>query len=418
MTDGAGQRWDGLDAERVGTEPWWELLAPGSDPGLPDRLAALDARAGYRLDPSCYVAADAHVVASRCSIGPRSYVASGCRLRDELTVGSDCSLNPGVVTIGRVTIGDGVRIAAYVALVGECHVFDDPDVPIHEQGVTSAGIVIGDDVWIGANATVLDGVTIGSHSVVGAGAVVTRSVPPHSVVVGVPARVLRSRLDPTGDRAASLGSERSRGGDRDRMERFSDAVAEQWPEVIERCRVTVDGRTAWSEVPGGDPLEPRPRNDAVEIAGMFGSLPPGTTRGDLVEQIQDLQDPDTGLFPDPRVGPPAEPLRFCLEEWEMYGIESCGHALEVLGSGPRHPVHVVERCGHDELHARLEQLDRGAFGVPGSTATAPPCTSTAPTTDRPTPRRCCGGGSPPARTRPAACGAPTCPTTATGSGPG
>jgi len=61
----------------------------------------------------------------------------------------------------------------------------------HEQKVTTAPIVIEDEVWLGANVVVVAGVTIGKHSVVAAGAVVTKSIPPYSVAVGNPARVIK-----------------------------------------------------------------------------------------------------------------------------------------------------------------------------------------------------------------------------------
>ncbi len=68
-----------------------------------------------------------------------------------------------------------------------------PERSIREQPVRSRGIVVGEDVWIGAGATVTDGVRIGDHAVVGAGAVVTRDVPDWAVMGGVPARVLFDR---------------------------------------------------------------------------------------------------------------------------------------------------------------------------------------------------------------------------------
>jgi acetyltransferase-like isoleucine patch superfamily enzyme len=71
------------------------------------------------------------------------------------------------------------------------HVFDDPDRPFIEQGITAQGIVIEDDVWLGAGVVVTDGVRIGRGAVVAAGAVVTNDVPPHTVVGGVPARIIR-----------------------------------------------------------------------------------------------------------------------------------------------------------------------------------------------------------------------------------
>ena len=62
---------------------------------------------------------------------------------------------------------------------------------IDEQGVSTKPVVIEDDIWIGANAVILPGVTIGHHTVVAAGAVVTKDVPPHSLVAGVPAKIIK-----------------------------------------------------------------------------------------------------------------------------------------------------------------------------------------------------------------------------------
>lgn len=92
---------------------------------------------------------------------------------------------------GGITIGDRVYTAPMVQLLAVNHVFDDPTRPMVEQGITAQGIVVEDDVWIGAGAVVTDGVRIGKGAVVAAGAVVTQDVPPQTVVGGVPAKVLR-----------------------------------------------------------------------------------------------------------------------------------------------------------------------------------------------------------------------------------
>jgi acetyltransferase-like isoleucine patch superfamily enzyme len=94
---------------------------------------------------------------------------------------------------GGVNIGEGVLIGQYVSLHSQNHRFENPCRPIREQGVTSVGIAIADDCWIGAGAKILDGVNIGVGSVIAAGAVVTKSIPPYSVVAGVPGRVVRTR---------------------------------------------------------------------------------------------------------------------------------------------------------------------------------------------------------------------------------
>ena len=93
--------------------------------------------------------------------------------------------------IGPVTIGNHVNLAQGITVTALNHNFSDTEKRIDEQGVNTTPVVIGDDIWIGANAVILPGVTIGSHSVVAAGSVVTKDVPPHSLVAGVPAKIIR-----------------------------------------------------------------------------------------------------------------------------------------------------------------------------------------------------------------------------------
>lgn len=92
---------------------------------------------------------------------------------------------------GGIEIGDRVYTSPHVQLLAVNHVFDDPDRPIVEQGITAQGIRIEDDVWIGAGAIITDGVCVGRGSVIAAGAVVTADVPCQVVVAGVPGRVVR-----------------------------------------------------------------------------------------------------------------------------------------------------------------------------------------------------------------------------------
>jgi len=93
---------------------------------------------------------------------------------------------------GGITIGDRVYTAPLVQILAVNHIYDDPARPMVEQGITAEGITIEDDVWVGAGAIITDGVTIGRGSVVAAGAVVTSDVPAHTVVGGIPARVLKT----------------------------------------------------------------------------------------------------------------------------------------------------------------------------------------------------------------------------------
>jgi acetyltransferase-like isoleucine patch superfamily enzyme len=93
---------------------------------------------------------------------------------------------------GGVQIGDRVYTSPFTQIIAVNHVFDDPDRPFVEQGITAQGIIIEDDVWLGAGAVITDGVRVGKGAVVAAGAVVTKDVPPHTVVGGVPARPIRT----------------------------------------------------------------------------------------------------------------------------------------------------------------------------------------------------------------------------------
>jgi acetyltransferase-like isoleucine patch superfamily enzyme len=93
---------------------------------------------------------------------------------------------------GGVTIGDRVYTSPFTQIIAVNHVFDNPDRPFVEQGITAQGIVIEDDVWLGAGAVITDGVCVGKGAVVAAGAVVTKDVQAHTVVGGVPARLIKN----------------------------------------------------------------------------------------------------------------------------------------------------------------------------------------------------------------------------------
>ena len=94
---------------------------------------------------------------------------------------------------GQIDIGDDVLMGPGVVLRASDHRFEQVDLPIRAQGHRPGRIVIEDDVWLGANVTVVAGTRIGRGAVVAAGAVVTRDVEPFSIVGGVPARVIGSR---------------------------------------------------------------------------------------------------------------------------------------------------------------------------------------------------------------------------------
>ena len=95
---------------------------------------------------------------------------------------------------GGLTIGNNVIIAVNTVIIPANHNFDRTDIPIKYQGSCMKGINILDDVWIGTGCKILDGVVIGKGCVIGAGSVVNRSIPDYSIAVGIPAKVIKSRI--------------------------------------------------------------------------------------------------------------------------------------------------------------------------------------------------------------------------------
>ncbi|MFC4730987.1 acyltransferase [Salipiger abyssi] len=94
----------------------------------------------------------------------------------------------------RIDIGRDVLVAQHVTIRDTDHSFERTDIPINKQGISTAAVVIGDDVWLGHGAVILKGVTIGKGAIVAAGAVVNRDVGDYDIVGGVPARRIGSRL--------------------------------------------------------------------------------------------------------------------------------------------------------------------------------------------------------------------------------
>ncbi len=135
-------------------------------------------------------------------IGKKCLICHGAIVQGNVTMGENCSVQPYSVIVGygsptdkvgEIRIGSNVRIASHVMLVGANHIFKDRDKPICTQSVERKSIVIEDDVWIAGRVNIMCGVTIGKGSVIAAGAVVTKDVPPYSVVGGVPAKIIKER---------------------------------------------------------------------------------------------------------------------------------------------------------------------------------------------------------------------------------
>lgn len=127
-------------------------------------------------------------------LGDYSVIESFCCINNavgDVIIGDHTRVGLHNTIIGPVTIGSHVNLAQGITVTALNHNFEESCKRIDEQGVTTKPVIIGNDIWIGANAVLLPGVTIGDHSVVAAGAVVTKDVPPHSLVAGVPAKIIK-----------------------------------------------------------------------------------------------------------------------------------------------------------------------------------------------------------------------------------
>ncbi|SOD93144.1 acyltransferase [Spirosoma fluviale] len=109
----------------------------------------------------------------------------------DIRIGNFCRIGIGSVVIGPVNIGAHVILAQHVVMSGLNHGYEDITTPIRLQPVTTQLIIVEDECWIGANSVITAGVKIGKHSVVAGGSVVTKDVPPYSIVAGNPARVIK-----------------------------------------------------------------------------------------------------------------------------------------------------------------------------------------------------------------------------------
>lgn len=152
------------------------------------------------LGRDCFIAPEAAifgepgrgiVMGDRCSVAAHAFLHGPLHLGSEVSINARATLDGGRAGI---RIGHGTRIASGATLYAFDHGLA-PDHRIMDQPVTSRGIELGCDVWVGAQVGITDGVRIGDHAVVAMGAVVTRDVPPWALVAGVPARIIGDRRD-------------------------------------------------------------------------------------------------------------------------------------------------------------------------------------------------------------------------------
>ncbi|MDI2130268.1 acyltransferase [Yinghuangia seranimata] len=142
-------------------------------------------------------------IGAECGIGDHVSLSAGLAPGHDLgrrpivTIGDRCTIGRGSHIVGHhsISIGDDVWTGPYVYITDQNHSYADPDQPIGRQWPVNDPVEIGSGSWIGAGAIILPGARLGRNVVVAAGSVVRGTVPDHSVVAGVPAKVVR-RYDP------------------------------------------------------------------------------------------------------------------------------------------------------------------------------------------------------------------------------
>jgi acetyltransferase-like isoleucine patch superfamily enzyme len=130
----------------------------------------------------------------RLSIGKNSLIESLCAIctwHGDVVLKDGASIGIGSIVMGPVFIGEGSACSQNCFISGQSHHYEDVSKHFLRQGIQTGQVVIGKNVWIGANSVILPGVKIGDNSVIGAGSIITEDVPAYSVVVGNPARIIK-----------------------------------------------------------------------------------------------------------------------------------------------------------------------------------------------------------------------------------
>ena len=174
--------------------PWnraqihWEMMRRGAFARWPIHGNVLEALREGRLE-----------VGENTLFEPGVWITAPAPARVRIGSGTFLNLGVTVAALNLVEIGDHCMFANGCFITDADHRFDDPDRPITWQGFQTKGPTrVGDNVWCGANVVITTGVTIGERSVIGANSVVNTDIPPFSIAVGAPARVVKRITRPPG----------------------------------------------------------------------------------------------------------------------------------------------------------------------------------------------------------------------------
>ncbi|MYW70403.1 acyltransferase [Streptomyces sp. SID8379] len=308
----------------------------------------------YQFGENTFVSPLAAVQNEHLVLGAHSYIAAGAYLTGTLNTGRDCTINPYTTVRGAIELGDAVRIGAHTSLLAFNHGFEDLHTEVFRQPITSQGIRIGNDVWIGSHVVVLDGITVGDGAVIGAGSVVTKDVPPAAVVGGNPARVLRWRG--TSSAATTAGRRTDLA---EAVAAFAGTARAQTEDVLNRCFIPELEGGLFVDAPGGGPTV-RAQCDAIEIADLLlGRAPAPLPAESQLERLRSWQDPDTGLVAS--LGPDGRQVPLPVVDGPFsgdaeYHILCVGYALDLLGSAFPHPIRGVDTMDAADVIAALDTL--------------------------------------------------------------
>ena len=188
---------------RLNYMPWlyWSLKAKNrvwAEAWQQEYQAYLMRMETIEIGQNCFISPLAHIFAEpgrKISIGDNTFIAADCTLHGPLDIGNEVAINHHCILDGGragIKLHDQVRIAA------NCHLyaFDhgmDLNQPIYQQAVTSKGIEIEKDVWLGAYVGIKDGIKIAAHAVIGMNSMVTKNINEKEVVAGNPAKFIRYR---------------------------------------------------------------------------------------------------------------------------------------------------------------------------------------------------------------------------------
>lgn len=269
---------------------------------------------GSTFGENCFISTLSHLHDATLTFGIHCLVCADALVRHaNVRAGNNCTINTFAYLQGNIQMGSDVRIAPHASIIADNHNHDDITCSIVSQGTSGKGIVIGDDVWVGANTVLVDGITIGSHSIIAAGSVVTKDVPDYVIVGGNPAHILKNRIE------TYFTS---------KLTSFLSPMTRQLPLLVAshiQNGAYVDDSINQSPV--------RAWCDAAELCALIGQTPSILPKDALIQTLQKMQG-----------------------ETIDYTVLSLGYALETLGAQIKKPYLTAASCTGDALIKFLQSF--------------------------------------------------------------